>query len=205
MVDRLLRIWRTFGARRMDGTSSFNNFSFEGSASAPRLDSGLETAGHVSTLDLAAPPFNRLFRERVPVTWLAAFALTLIVYLAACGAPRLFDQIDGQYAGAAREMMVRGDWLTPTQNGVPRLQKPPLVYWCELLSLRVFGVNEFAARFPVVLATVGWFFDEAVRPHHPENARERLLQMAFAQPRGCSAAPDACAKALQSGRGSSSR
>ena len=142
----------------MDGTPSFDNFSFEGSAAAPRLDSGFETAGHVSTLDLAAPPFHRFIRERVPVTWVAAFAVMLIVYLGACGTPRLFDQIDGQYAGAAREMMVRGDWLTPTQNGVPRLQKPPLVYWCELLSLRVFGVNEFAARFPVALATAGWFF-----------------------------------------------
>jgi hypothetical protein len=69
----------------------------------------------------------------------------------------LFDQIDGQYAGAAREMMMRGDWLTPTQDGVPRLQKPPLVYWCEVISLRVLGVNEFGARFPVVLAAVGGF------------------------------------------------
>ena len=123
-----------------------------------RPDSALKTAERVSTLDLAAPPSYRLIRERVPVTWVLAFAVMLMVYFVACGAPRLFDQIDGQYAGAAREMLVRGDWLTPTQNGVPRLQKPPLVYWCELLSLRVFGVNEFAARFPVALATVGWFF-----------------------------------------------
>ena len=71
--------------------------------------------------------------------------------------PTIFDQIDGQYAGAAREMMVRGDWLIPTQDGVPRLQKPPLVYWCEILSMSVFGVNEFGARLPVALATVGWF------------------------------------------------
>ena len=142
----------------MDETSSFENFSFGGSRAASRSDSGLETAGCVSTLELSAPPSHRLLRKRVPVIWVWAFAVMLMVYFVTCGAPRLFDQIDGQYAGAAREMMVRGDWLTPTQNGVPRLQKPPLVYWCELLSLRVFGVNEFAARFPVVLATVGWFF-----------------------------------------------
>ena len=83
--------------------------------------------------------------------------MLFLLYFFTCGVPRLFDQIDGQYAGAAREMMERGDWLTPTQNGVPRLQKPPLVYWCEVLSMRVFGVNEFGARFPVALATVGWF------------------------------------------------
>jgi 4-amino-4-deoxy-L-arabinose transferase-like glycosyltransferase len=140
----------------MDETSSFENFSFGGSRAASRSDSGLETAGCVSTLELSAPPSHRLLRKRVPVIWVWAFAVMLMVYFVTCGAPRLFDQIDGQYAGAAREMMVRGDWLTPTQNGVPRLQKPPLVYWCELLSLHVFGVNEFAARFPVVLATAGW-------------------------------------------------
>ena len=102
-------------------------------------------------------PSLTVARERVPVSWIFALAALLVVYLATCGVPRLFDQIDGQYAGAAREMMVRGDWLTPTQDGVPRLQKPPLVYWCEILSMRVFGVNEFGARFPVALATVGWF------------------------------------------------
>jgi hypothetical protein len=38
-----------------------------------------------------------------------AFLLVLVaaVYIGTSGAPRLFDQIDGQYAGAAREMIVR--------------------------------------------------------------------------------------------------
>ena len=91
------------------------------------------------------------------------FLLVLVtaLYIATAGVPRLFDQIDGQYAGAAREMIVRGDWLTPTQDGIPRLQKPPLVYWCEIVSLQLCGMNEFGARFPVVLATVGWFFATA--------------------------------------------
>lgn len=99
---------------------------------------------------------------KVPAVWVVALTAMLLVYLVTCGVPRLFDQIDGQYAGAAREMMERGDWLTPTQNGVPRLQKPPLVYWCESLSMSIFGVNEFGARFPVALATVGWFLATAL-------------------------------------------
>jgi 4-amino-4-deoxy-L-arabinose transferase-like glycosyltransferase len=86
-----------------------------------------------------------------------ALSALLFVYLFTCGVPRLFDQIDGQYAGAAREMIARDDWLVPTQDGVPRLQKPPLVYWCEILSMRVFGITEFAARFPIALATIAWF------------------------------------------------
>jgi 4-amino-4-deoxy-L-arabinose transferase-like glycosyltransferase len=96
-----------------------------------------------------------LFTERWLILATVAIAL---VYLGTAGVPRLFDQIDGQYAGAAREMLRRNDWLVPTQNGVPRLQKPPLVYWAEITTFSVFGVNEFAARLPVALATLGWIF-----------------------------------------------
>src|SRR4051794_25461282 len=67
-----------------------------------------------------------------PLRWLddiavwTALLLACVLYLSFAGVPRLFDQIDGQYAGAAREMLARGDLLIPTQDGVPRLQKPPL-------------------------------------------------------------------------------
>jgi 4-amino-4-deoxy-L-arabinose transferase-like glycosyltransferase len=116
-----------------------------------------ETAAGVDVLQRITRPLDRILQDKVPRSWAVALALILFVYLFTCGAPRLFDQIDGQYAGAAREMMARGDWWIPTQNGVPRLQKPPLVYWCEALSMSVFGANEFGARLPVSLATVGWF------------------------------------------------
>jgi 4-amino-4-deoxy-L-arabinose transferase-like glycosyltransferase len=103
-------------------------------------------------------PDRKSQQKRVElITVLVGFVLICIVYLGTCGTPALFDQIDGQYAGAAREMMARGDWVIPTQDGVPRLQKPPLVYWLEIFSLHAFGINEFAARFPVALATVAWF------------------------------------------------
>jgi 4-amino-4-deoxy-L-arabinose transferase-like glycosyltransferase len=93
---------------------------------------------------------------------LCALLLTCAIYLLTSGIPRLFDQVDGQYAGAAREMIARGDWFIPTQDGFPRLQKPPLLYWLEILSLKAFGINEFAARLPVTLATFGWFFATAL-------------------------------------------
>src|ERR1700746_2077862 len=95
--------------------------------------------------------------DQLPRSWVLAFVFVALTYIVTCGVPRLFDQIDGQYAGAAREMIARGDWLTPTQDGVPRLQKPPLVYWCEMISLHLLGKNEFAARLPVALAAIGWF------------------------------------------------
>jgi 4-amino-4-deoxy-L-arabinose transferase-like glycosyltransferase len=86
------------------------------------------------------------------------------------------DQIDGQYAGAAREMISRNDWLVPTQNSIPRLRKPPLAYWMEILSLRSFGENEFAARLPICLATFAWFIATAGLAY--ECTRDKLTSLA---------------------------
>jgi 4-amino-4-deoxy-L-arabinose transferase-like glycosyltransferase len=105
-------------------------------------------------------PINRR-RSRLDQFLIFLLVLVATVYIATSAVPRLFDQIDGQYAGAALEMIARGDWLIPTQDGIPRLQKPPLVYWCEIVSLESFGANEFAARFPVILAAIAWFFATA--------------------------------------------
>src|SRR3984957_14642539 len=148
---------RTIGLRWVVGLWPGSDFSAESALTGSQAARENETAAGVDLFPRFTRPFNRILRDKVPRSWLLALATILFVYLFTCGAPRLFDQIDGQYAGAAREMMARGDWLVPTQNGVPRLQKPPLVYWCEALSMSVFGVNEFGARFPVALATIGWF------------------------------------------------
>jgi 4-amino-4-deoxy-L-arabinose transferase-like glycosyltransferase len=47
-----------------------------------------------------------------------------------------------------------GSWLIPENNGIPRLVKPPLLYWEMATAMRVFGVNAFAARLPGALAIV---------------------------------------------------
>jgi 4-amino-4-deoxy-L-arabinose transferase-like glycosyltransferase len=99
-----------------------------------------------------------------------------VFYIGSCGYPRLLDQIDGQYAGAAREMISRNDWLVPTQNSIPRLRKPPLAYWTEVLSLRSFGENEFAARLPICLATFAWFIATAGLAY--ECTRDKLTSLA---------------------------
>ncbi len=66
----------------------------------------------------------------------------------------LFEPHEGHFAGVAREMVLRGDWITPTLNGAPYLNKPPLLYWLIASSYQLFGIHEFAARLPVALA--GW-------------------------------------------------
>jgi 4-amino-4-deoxy-L-arabinose transferase-like glycosyltransferase len=66
----------------------------------------------------------------------------------------LFEPHEGHFAGVAREMVLRNDWVTPTLNGAPYLNKPPLLYWLIATSYRLFGIHEFAARLPMALA--GW-------------------------------------------------
>ena len=59
--------------------------------------------------------------------------LILALGLALCcwqlGATGLVDETPPLFAAAGRAMARTGDWLTPRVNGLPRFDKPPLVYW----------------------------------------------------------------------------
>jgi 4-amino-4-deoxy-L-arabinose transferase-like glycosyltransferase len=81
-------------------------------------------------------------------------ALAVLLHVATIGSGDLYSQTEGQYAGAAREMVETHHWLLPTNNGAPRLQKPPLLYWLIIISFKLFGVNAATARLPVALAVV---------------------------------------------------
>src|SRR6266853_2802315 len=81
-------------------------------------------------------------------------ALATLLHVATVGSGDLYSQTEGQYAGAAREMVETHHWLLPTNNGAPRLQKPPLLYWLIIISFKLFGVNAATARLPVALAVV---------------------------------------------------
>jgi 4-amino-4-deoxy-L-arabinose transferase-like glycosyltransferase len=64
------------------------------------------------------------------------------------GVPSLWDVDEGANAEAAREMFESGNYVVPHFNFQLRDAKPALLYWCQAAAYRVFGVNEFAARFP---------------------------------------------------------
>ncbi|MDD2708446.1 MAG: glycosyltransferase family 39 protein [Verrucomicrobiae bacterium] len=86
------------------------------------------------------------------------FTLATVLYIGSSFVPVIFDETEGQYAGAAREMLARNDWLIPTNDGIPRLQKPPVMYWIMMASCKIFGVNVFAARLPNALASLLWIY-----------------------------------------------
>lgn len=60
---------------------------------------------------------------------------------------------EGLYAEIAREMYQSHHYVIATLNGVPYIEKPPLLYWFISACFHLWGINEFAARF--VPATSG--------------------------------------------------
>jgi 4-amino-4-deoxy-L-arabinose transferase-like glycosyltransferase len=79
---------------------------------------------------------------------LALLALSGLLFFIGLGDMGLTDRDEGRNAEAGREMFESGDRLTPTFNYELRVTKPVFLYWLMDWSYRLFGVNEFAARFP---------------------------------------------------------
>jgi 4-amino-4-deoxy-L-arabinose transferase-like glycosyltransferase len=63
----------------------------------------------------------------------------------------LMEPDEGRYSEIPREMLERGDFITPMLNYVKYFEKPPLHYWLNALSMSIFGETEFATRFPGAL------------------------------------------------------
>lgn len=66
----------------------------------------------------------------------------------------LTDRDEARFAEASREMIQRADFVVPWFNGAWRFDKPVLIYWCQIASYQVLGVNEFAARLPSAIFCV---------------------------------------------------
>jgi 4-amino-4-deoxy-L-arabinose transferase-like glycosyltransferase len=96
---------------------------------------------------------------------------TLLLLVASCaflffyglGAFGLIGADEPRYAQVAREMLGQHDWVTPTLQGKPWLEKPVLYYWEAMLSFRVGGVTDQTARIPgavdalILIAAIYYF------------------------------------------------
>ncbi|MGK0383758.1 MAG: 4-amino-4-deoxy-L-arabinose transferase-like glycosyltransferase [Bacteroidia bacterium] len=78
----------------------------------------------------------------------AIFLASLLLFIPFLGSSHLFDWDEVNFAEAAREMLVTGEYSYVQINFQPFWEKPPLFIWMQALSMSVFGVSEFAARFP---------------------------------------------------------
>ncbi len=84
--------------------------------------------------------------------YIVLFVGCLLFHLAGTWSLPLIDRDEPRFAEAAREMRERADFIVPYFNNQFRFDKPPLTYWFQVPSYRVFGENDFAARFPTAVA-----------------------------------------------------
>jgi 4-amino-4-deoxy-L-arabinose transferase-like glycosyltransferase len=106
-------------------------------------------------------------RTRTDVLLLLAFCG--FIFFHGLGAFGLIGADEPRYAQVAREMFDRSDWVTPTLQGKPWLEKPVLYYWEAMVSFRIAGVTDRAARLPAafdaaMLIAVVYLFLGRFRP-----------------------------------------
>ena len=93
---------------------------------------------------------------------LATIAFCLVALLVGRDHP-LQNLNEGIYARVAQEMLERGDFVVPTLDGVPYLEKPPLLYWVTAAGYAILGTHEAAVRLAplfgtvLTLAATAWF------------------------------------------------
>ena len=89
--------------------------------------------------------------KRTALVNLAIALLAALFFIPGLGVVRLFDWDEINFAESTREMLATGDWFNVRINSQSFWEKPPLFIWAQALSMKVFGVNEFAARLPNAL------------------------------------------------------
>ena len=90
---------------------------------------------------------NKFFERPVIIILLLA-VLSAYLYFFQLNRMALTDPDETFYAQTAKEMVQKGEWLTPTLYGKPQFEKPILFYWLVEISYKIFGINEFGSRFP---------------------------------------------------------
>jgi len=93
-------------------------------------------------------PYRRI------LVYIGIVVITALFLLPFLGSVHLFDSDETNYAETAREMILSNDFLTVQIDFEPSPEKPPLFFWLQALSMKIFGINEFAARFPNVLCGI---------------------------------------------------
>ena len=79
--------------------------------------------------------------------------LFFLFYILPLGFRPLFIPDELRYAEIPREMIASGNWIVPHIDGIRYFEKPVLGYWLNAVSIKLFGENAFAVRFPSAMAT----------------------------------------------------
>ena len=102
----------------------------------------------------AAGAHTRSVRSTALLSLAILVALWLAIYVAGMFTPPLLDDVDTVHAEAAREMLLRHDWVTLYTNGLRYLEKAPLMYWTLGISYELFGISDWSTRLPLMLGVL---------------------------------------------------
>jgi 4-amino-4-deoxy-L-arabinose transferase-like glycosyltransferase len=80
--------------------------------------------------------------------------LSGLLFFTGLGSIGFIGPDEPRYAEVAREMLISGDYISPRLCGCLWFEKPPLLYWMAAAAYHLFGVGEFAARFPSALSAL---------------------------------------------------
>src|SRR3954462_10093095 len=79
---------------------------------------------------------------------------SILPYFVDLGGSSIWDANEAFYVETPREMLERGDFISPTFNYQPRLNKPVLSYWIVAGFYRIFGVSVGVQRLPIALGAL---------------------------------------------------
>ncbi len=110
------------------------------------------------------------FMRRALPSLIVLIAISLGSIFFRLGSLPLTGPDEPRYARIAQEMHDQGTWVTPTLEGKPWLEKPPLYYWLTIPFYSVFNSPETAARVAPALcalaAALAIFWLGSTGPHH---------------------------------------
>lgn len=106
--------------------------------------------------------FQQLWHKQSQKLWIVSLICIGIVcwlaFLMGLGNIGLIDKTEALYVEVARQMVLTGNWISPHWNGDYFYSYPAGGYWFLALSFKIFGISEWAARFPVALSAIASVF-----------------------------------------------
>ena len=124
--------------------------------------------------------YNQKHRNISLILFLILIIIALPLFIYELGEQGIRSKSEARTVVSAREMIQNNDYVLPTMNGVPRLEKPPFYYWLVIPIAKIRGVvDEFAGRLPsaffgLLTLIVIFFFTKNIANKLYEEGKTKL-------------------------------